>query len=115
MYLSIADVLLVTSIIQSLALAAFLLFPSNVSLVSNRLLFVTVVCFAGWLFEIFLYGTGLALKHPGLAYLGTLVALLQAGTLFLYAKSLMYRDFRLRAGHLVHSLLFCRRTPGRAR
>ena len=106
MYLSIADVLLVTSIIQSLALAAFLLFPSNVSLVSNRLLFVTVVCFAGWLFEIFLYGTGLALKHPGLAYLGTLVALLQAGTLFLYAKSLMYRDFRLRAGHLVHSLLF---------
>lgn len=106
MYLSIADVLLVTSIIQSLALAAFLLFPSNFSLVSNRLLFVTVVCFAGWLFEIFLYGTGLALKHPSLAYLGTLVALLQAGTLFLYAKSLMYRDFRLRPEHAVHSLLF---------
>lgn len=106
MYLSIADVLLVTSIIQSLTLAVFLLFPSNFSLVSNRLLFVSVLCFAGWLFEIFLYGTGLALKHPGLAYLGTLVALLQAGTLFLYAKSLMYRDFRLRSEHAVHSLLF---------
>jgi hypothetical protein len=56
--------------------------------------------------KIFLYGTGLALRHPNFAYLGTLLGLLQAGTLYLYAKSLMYRDFRLRWQHAVHTLLF---------
>lgn len=106
MYLSIADLLLVTSIVQSLALAVFLLLPANIGLVSNRLLLATVICFAAWLTEIFLYGTGLALKHPNLAYLGTLLGLLQAGTLLLYARSLMYRDFRLRPEHMVHTLLF---------
>ncbi|MGL1835089.1 helix-turn-helix domain-containing protein [Rhodocyclaceae bacterium SMB388] len=106
MYLSIADILLITSIVQSLALAVFLLLPANIGLLSNRLLLVTVICFAAWLTEIFLYGTGLALKHPNLAYIGTLVALLQAGTLLLYARSLMYRDFRLRKEHAIHTLLF---------
>ena len=67
---------------------------------------MTVICFAAGLSEIFLYGSGLAVKHPNLAYLGTLLGLLQAGTLFLYAKSLMYRDFKLVKEHAVHSLLF---------
>jgi len=106
MYLTLIDILLVTSIVQSLALAAFLMLPVNISLLSNRLLLVTVICFAAGLSEIFLYGSGLAVKHPNLAYLGTLLGLLQAGTLFLYAKSLMYRDFKLVKEHAVHSLLF---------
>lgn len=106
MYLSIADILLITSIVQSLALAVFLLLPANVGLLSNRLLLATVICFAAWLTEIFLYGTGLALKYPSLAYVGTLLALLQAGTLLLYARSLMYRDFKLRKEHAIHTLLF---------
>lgn len=106
MYLTFIDILLVTSIVQSLALAVFLLLPANIGLLSNRLLLVTVICFAAGLAEIFLYGSGLAVKHPNLAYLGTLLGLLQAGTLFLYAKSLMYRDFRLVKEHAVHTLLF---------
>lgn len=106
MYLSIADVLLITSIVQSLALAVFLLLPANIGLLSNRLLLATVICFAAWLTEIFLYGTGLALKYPSLAYMGTLLALLQTGTLLLYARSLMYRDFKLRKEHAIHTLLF---------
>ena len=106
MYLTLIDILLVTSIVQSLALAAFLMLPVNISLLSNRLLLVTVICFAAGLSEIFLYGSGLAVKHPNLAYLGTLLGLFQAGTLFLYAKSLMYRDFKLVKEHAVHSLLF---------
>ena len=106
MYLTLIDILLVTSIVQSLALAAFLMLPVNISLLSNRLLLVTVICFAAGLSEIFLYGSGLAVKHPNLAYMGTLLGLLQAGTLFLYAKSLMYRDFKLVKEHAVHSLLF---------
>ena len=106
MYLTLIDILLVTSIVQSLALAVFLMLPVNISLLSNRLLLVTVICFAAGLSEIFLYGSGLAVKHPNLAYLGTLLGLLQAGTLFLYAKSLMYRDFKLVKEHAVHSLLF---------
>jgi AraC-like DNA-binding protein len=105
-YLTLTDILLITSIIQSLALAVFLLLPANIGLVSNRLLSATVISFAAGLTEIFLYGTGLALQHPNLAYLGTLIGLLQAGTLYLYARSLMYRDFRLRKGHAVHTLLF---------
>jgi AraC-like DNA-binding protein len=106
MYLTLIDILLVTSIVQALALAAFLLLPANFALVSNRLLCLTVVSFAAGLTEIFLYGTGLALRHPNVAYLGTLIGLLQAGGLYLYARSLMYRDFRLRWGHAVHTLLF---------
>lgn len=106
MYLTLVDVLLITSVVQALALAVFLLLPANFKLISNRLLLATVLFFTAGLVEIFLYGTGLALKHPNLAYLGTLLGLLQAGTLLLYARSLMYRDFRLRKEHAVHTLLF---------
>ncbi|MCR8915706.1 helix-turn-helix domain-containing protein [Marinobacter panjinensis] len=106
MYLTLTDLVLLTSIIQSLSLAIFLLLPSNVGLVSNRLLVATLVFFAAGLGEIFLYSSGLALEHPNFAYLGTLIGLLQAGTLYLYAQSLMYQDFRLRKEHLVHTLLF---------
>lgn len=106
MYLTLTDLLLLTSIIQALSLAGFLLLPSASRLLSNRLLAATLVFFAAGLAEIFLYGSGLALDHPNLAYLGTLVGLLQAGGLYLYAQALMYRDFRLRRGHLVHTLLF---------
>lgn len=106
MQVTFVDILLATSIVQSLALAAFLLLPANIRLSSNQLLAATGVSFAAWLGEIFLYGTGLALEHPNLAYLGTLVGLLQAGGLHLYARSLMYRDFRLRWQHAVHTLPF---------
>lgn len=106
MNFSLIDILLVTSIIQSLALAGFLALPENVRAVSNQLLIVTLISFAGGLVEILFYGTGLTMRHPSLAYLGTLLGLLQAGTLYLYAKALMFRDFRLRKGHAVHTLLF---------
>jgi len=100
------NLLLSTSIVQSLTLALFLLLPANIRLPSNRLLLATVIFFAMGLLEIFLYGTGLAIRYPNLAYVGTLLGLLQAGTIYLYARSLMYRDFRLRWEHLVHSLPF---------
>ncbi|WP_163557774.1 AraC family transcriptional regulator [Halomonas sp. NO4] len=106
MYLTLVDILLATSIVQSLALAAFLLLPETFRLVSNRLLAASVITFAAGLGEVFLYATGLALQHPNLAYLGTLIGLLQAGLLYLYAQSLMYRDFRLVPWHVVHTLLF---------
>ncbi|MCE8035028.1 AraC family transcriptional regulator [Billgrantia tianxiuensis] len=106
MYLSVADILLLTSILQSLVLAGFLLMPDNIHLLSNRLLLATVLAFAAGLAEVFLYSTGLAQRFLNLAYLGTLVGLLQAGLLFLYAKSLMYQDFRLTPGHWIHTLLF---------
>lgn len=106
MFLTLADILLATSILQSLALAAFLLLPETFRLVSNRLLAASVLTFAAGLGEVFLYSTELALEHPNLAYVGTLIGLLQASLLYLYAKSLMYRDFRLVPGHAIHSLLF---------
>lgn len=106
MYLTLVDLLLATSIVQSLGLTAFLLLPGTFRLVSNRLLAASVLTFAAGLGEFFLYSTGLALQHPNLAYLGTLVGLLQASLLYLYAKSLMYRDFRLQPRHAVHTLLF---------
>jgi len=106
MYLTLVDLLLATSIVQSLGLAAFLLLPGTFRLISNRLLAASVITFAAGLAEFFLYSTGLAQQHPNLAYLGTLVGLLQASLLYLYAQSLMYRDFRLLPRHAVHSLLF---------
>lgn len=106
MYLNLADILLLTSILQSLALAAFLLIPTNFRLTSNRLLFATVLAFAAGLAEVFLYSTGLAQRFLNLAYLGTLIGLLQAGLLYLYAQSLMFQEFKLRRQHLAHTLLF---------
>lgn len=106
MNFSFFDILLLTSIIQSLALAAFLLLPENLRAVRNQLLVITLLSFAGGLAEILFYGTGLTLRHPGLAYLGTLLSLLQPGSLYLYAKSLMFSEFRLRKEHAVHTLLF---------
>lgn len=106
MYLTLVDLLLATSIIQSLGLATFLLLPETFRLISNRLLAASILTFAAGLSEVFLYSTGLALQYPNLAYLGTLLGLLQAGLLYLYAQSLMYRDFRLAPRHAVHSLLF---------
>lgn len=105
--LTATNLLLATSIVQSLTLAMFLLMPANLRLTSNRLLLATVIFFAASLMEIFLYGTGLAIRYPDLAYVGTLLGLLQAGTLYLYARSLMYRDFRFRKEHLAHGLPFC--------
>lgn len=106
MYLNLADILLLTSILQSLALAVFLLIPANFRLISNRLLLATVLAFAAGLAEVFLYSTGLAQRFLKLAYLGTLVGLLQAGLLYLYAQSLMFQEFKLRRQHLAHTLLF---------
>lgn len=106
MYVTLIDLLLATSVVQSLGLAAFLLLPETFRLVSNRLLAASVLAFAAGLCEFFLYSTGAALRYPNLAYLGTLVGLLQASLLYLYAQSLMYRDFRLRPRHAVHTLLF---------
>ena len=106
MYLTLVDLLLATTIIQSLGLAAFLLLPETFRLISNRLLAASVLAFAAGLGEVFLYSTGLALQHPNLAYLGTLIGLLQASLLYLYAQSLMYRDFRLAPRHAIHTLLF---------
>ncbi|WP_302139858.1 helix-turn-helix domain-containing protein [Halomonas alkalicola] len=106
MYLTLVDLLLATSIIQSLGLAVFLLLPETFRLISNRLLAASVLTFAAGLGEFFLYSTGLALEHPNLAYLGTLVGLLQAGLLYVYAQSLMYRDFRLLPQHALHTLPF---------
>ncbi|MGC3872113.1 helix-turn-helix domain-containing protein [Halomonas sp. GXIMD04776] len=106
MYLSLVDLLLATTIIQSLGLAVFLLLPETFQLISNRLLAASILTFAAGVSEVFLYSTGLALQHPNLAYLGTLIGLLQASVLYLYAKSLMYRDFRLVPRHAVHTLLF---------
>lgn len=106
MYLTLVDIFLATSILQSLALAAFLLLPDTFRLLSNRLLTASVLTFAAGLGEVFLYATGLALEYPNLAYLGTLIGLLQTGLLYLYAQSLMYSDFHLRPGHAIHTLLF---------
>ena len=106
MHLTLVDLLLATSIIQSLGLAVFLLLPETARSTSNRLLAASVLTFAAGLAEFFLYSTGLALRHPNFAYLGTLAGLMQAALLYLYAQALMYRDFRLRPRHAVHTVLF---------
>lgn len=106
MYLTFVELLLAAAIVQSLCLAVFLLTPGPARLLSNRLLAASVLTFAAGLFEFLLYSTGLALQHPNLAFLGMLVGLMQASLLYLYAQSLMYREFRLLPRHAVHTLVF---------
>ncbi|MGF2733843.1 helix-turn-helix domain-containing protein [Marinobacter sp. DUT-1] len=59
---------------------------------------------AGTLLEVFLHTTGFVLRYPETAFTGTILGMLQPGAIFLYAQSVMYRDFRLRLRHLAHLL-----------
>ena len=49
MHVTFVDILLATSIVQSVTMAIFLLLPGNASLLSNRLLAITVLSFAAGL------------------------------------------------------------------
>lgn len=106
MQIDLPNFLLAASVTQALVLAVFFLLPSNSGQTSNRLLVVVLLSIAAGYAEFFLYGTGVTRRHPGIAYIGTLISVLQPPAIYLYTKSLMYRGFEIRPRHAVHLLPF---------
>jgi AraC-like DNA-binding protein len=106
MQIDLPNFLLAASVTQALVLAVFFLLPSNSGQTSNRLLVVVLLSIAAGYAEFFLYGTGVTRRHSGIAYIGTLISVLQPPAIYLYTKSLMYRGFEIRPRHAVHLLPF---------
>ena len=106
MQIDVPNFLLAASATQAVVFSVFLLLPSNIGQTSNRLLLVVLISIAAQYAELFLDGTGVTLRHPNIAYLGTLLSVVQPPAIYLYARSLMSRDFEIRQRHLVHLVPF---------
>lgn len=104
MFLTLPQLILFGVISQFLFLILLCIAPLKARRLPRQLLALMLAGMAGTLFEVFLHTTGLASRYPDTAFTGTILGMLQPGAIFLYAQSVMYRDFRLRLRHLVHFL-----------
>jgi AraC-like DNA-binding protein len=104
MFLTLPQLILFGVISQFLFLILLCLAPSKTRRLPRQLLALVLVGFAGTLLEVFLHTTGLAFRYPDTAFTGTILGMLQPGAIFLYAQSIMYREFRLKLQHLAHGL-----------
>lgn len=104
MFLTLPQLLLFGVIAQFLFLTLLCFTIRGPRPLSRILLAAMLTGMAGTLFEVFLHTTGLAFSYPDIAFTGTILGMLQPGAIFMYAQSVMYRDFRLRPRHLVHLL-----------
>ncbi|MEP1217090.1 MAG: AraC family transcriptional regulator [Marinobacter sp.] len=104
MILTLPQLILFGVISQFLFLILLCIAPLKARRLPRQLLALMLAGMAGTLFEVFLHTTGLATRYPDTAFTGTILGMLQPGAIFLYAQSVMYRDFRLRLRHLVHFL-----------
>ncbi len=106
MQIDFSNFFIAVSIVQAVVLSVFLLLPDNIKRTSNQLLILILVSFAAQYAELFIYGTGTTIEHPNYAYLGTLLSVIQPPVIYLYTKSLMYRDFRIKRNHAALLLPF---------
>ena len=106
MQIDIPNFLLAATVTQAAVLSFFLLLPSNIGQTSNRLLVVVLFSIAAEYAEFFFYGTGIIPRNLNLAYVGMLFSVLQPPAIFLYTKSLMYRDFKIRLRDFAHLIPF---------
>lgn len=102
--LTLPQLVLFGVISQLLFLILLCIAPLTTRRLPRQLLALMLAGMAGTLLEVFLHTTGLASRYPDAAFTGTIVGMLQPGAIFLYAQSIMYRDFRLRLRHTVHLL-----------
>ena len=104
MFLTLPQLILFGVISQFLFLILLCLAPVKARNLPRQLLALMLAGMVGTLFEVFLHTTGLSSRYPETAFTGTILGMLQPGAIFLYAQSVMYRNFRLRLRHLVHFL-----------
>ncbi|MBD3640914.1 MAG: helix-turn-helix transcriptional regulator [Marinobacter sp.] len=104
MFLTLPQLVLFGVIAQFLFLALLCVVTKGSRPLPRLLLAAMLTGMAGTLLEVFLHTTGFALRYPDTAFAGTILGMLQPGAIFLYAQSVMYRDFRLGPGHLAHLL-----------
>lgn len=102
MFLTLPQLVLFGVISQFLFLILLCIVPSETRRLPRLLLALLLAGFAGTLLEVFLHTTGLAFNYPNTAFTGTVLGMLQPGAIFLYAQSVMYRDFRLKWRHMAH-------------
>ncbi len=104
MFLTLPQLVLFGVISQFLFLILLCIAPSKTRRLPRLLLALMLAGLVGTLLEVFLHTTGLAFSYPDTAFTGTILGMLQPGAIFVYAQSVMYRDFRLRLRHLAHLL-----------
>lgn len=106
MAFSFTDVLLSFIIFQLLFVSLFLFSLSRGKRVSNALLGSFFLCFGLNLLDTLLLLKGVYFLHPAWELWGTNMTLLFGPLLYGHTQSVIYRDFRLTAAHLLHTLPF---------
>nr|WP_284709346.1 helix-turn-helix transcriptional regulator [Marinobacter sediminum] len=91
-------------IAQFLFLILLCILPFRGRGLPRLLLALMLAGITGTLLEVFLHTTNLTSRYPNIAFSGTILGMFQPGAIFLYTKSVMYRDFQLKVRHLVHLL-----------
>ncbi|MFO7530670.1 MAG: AraC family transcriptional regulator [Marinobacter sp.] len=104
MFLTLPQLVLYGIIAQFLFLILLCVVLKGRRPLPRLLLAVMLTGMTGTLLEVFLHTTGFVLRYPETAFTGTILGMLQPGAIFLYAQSVMYRDFRLRLRHFAHLL-----------
>lgn len=104
MFLTFPQLVLFGVIAQFLFLIILCMAPARGRRLPRQLLAIMVAGITGTLLEVFLHTTALTSDYPGIAFSGTILGILQPGAIYLYTQSVMYRDFQLKAPHLVHLL-----------
>lgn len=104
MFLTLPQLILFGVISQFLFLILLCLAPAMARNLPRQLLALMLAGMVGTLFEVFIHTSGLSSRYPNTAFTGTILGMLQPGAIFLYAQSVMYRNFRLRLRHLAHFL-----------
>jgi len=103
-FLTLPQLILFGVVSQFLFLILLCIAPLKERHLPRQLLALMLAGMVGTLFEVFLHTTSLSSRYPDTAFTGTILGMLQPGAIFLYAQSVMYRNFRLRLRHLVHFL-----------
>ncbi len=102
MLLTLPQLILFGVIAQFLFLILLCIATAKGRRMPRWLLAIMIAGITGTLLEVFLHTTGLTSTSPDIAFSGTILGMLQPGAIYLYTKSVMYRDFKLKARHLLH-------------
>jgi AraC-like DNA-binding protein len=106
MNLGLTNILFVLIIFQLLFLSLFLFTQDKGKQVSNILLGLFFFFISLNLLDYLLFITGAYAAHPWLAGWGTCFPLLFGPLVYLYAQSVLHKDFLLKTKHLIHFLPF---------
>jgi AraC-like DNA-binding protein len=106
MAFNLSNVLFILIIFQLLFLSFFLFTQKNQTRTGNNLLGLFFLSICLNLLDVFLLNTGVYFAHPALAGLGSCLPLLFGPLLYLYTRTVIYKEFSFSLNNIIHFLPF---------